>query len=201
MLEACNKFHSQTGHHIDETIAMVLTVQILSIVDHLHAVNIIHGDIKPDNLMVTSKLTIDGIIPSIKLIDFGNAIDLTRFPPNTTFNVSPLSTSGFVCTEMVEGRPWTFQTDLFCVAATIHVLLFGRYMKTQNTLLKVTITQKFPRYFNKYAWDTIFTSLLNVPDCINFPNLQSLKLMLQEILVEKENTVISKINEFNRIIF
>lgn len=151
--------------------------------------------------MLVSKLSIDGKEPSIKLIDFGNSIDLTRFPPNTSFKVSPLSTDGFVCTEMQEGRPWTYQTDLFCVASTIHVLLFGRYMKTKKTISKVTITQKLPRYFNNYAWDTIFTSLLNVPDCKSFPNLQSLKLMLQEIVAEKEKTVQNKINEFNRIIF
>lgn len=201
LLTACNKVYAETGRHLDESLAMILSIQILSAVDHLHAINVIHGDIKPDNIMLSSKLSISGKEPSIKLIDFGNSIELTRFPPNTTFKVSPLSTEGFVCTEMLDGRPWTYQTDLFCVASTIHVLLFGRYMKTQKTFSKVTIAQKLPRYFNNYAWDTIFTSLLNVPDCKNFPNLQSLKLMLQEIVVEKEKSIGIKINEFNRIVF
>lgn len=46
---------------------------------------------------------------------------------------------------MQEGRPWSYQTDLFCVAGTIHVMLFGEYMQVNKKFGVWEIKQKFPR--------------------------------------------------------
>ena len=47
---------------------------------------------------------------------------------------------------MLEGRPWSFQTDLFCVAGTIHVMLFGEYMQLVKKFgTEWDIKQKLPR--------------------------------------------------------
>ena len=40
-----------------------------------------------------------------------------------------VTTDDFTCPEMKEGREWTFQTDMFGVAASAHVLLMGSYLK------------------------------------------------------------------------
>lgn len=53
LLEVCNKFKLEMGRPLDEYIAMVLISQILTIMDNLHAINIIHADIKPDNFLLT----------------------------------------------------------------------------------------------------------------------------------------------------
>lgn len=55
LLEVCNKYKRATNRNLDETIVMSLTTQMLSIVDHLHAANIIHADIKPDNFLLMRK--------------------------------------------------------------------------------------------------------------------------------------------------
>lgn len=47
---------------------------------------------------------------------------------------------------MQEGRPWSYQTDLFCVAGTIHVMLFGEYMQVNKKFGGWEIKQKFPRF-------------------------------------------------------
>jgi len=46
---------------------------------------------------------------------------------------------------MQEGRYWSYQTDLFCVAGTIHVMLFGEYMQVNKKFEVWEIKQKFPR--------------------------------------------------------
>ena len=46
--------------------------------------------------------------PSLQMIDFGVSIDLTLFPPATTFNVC-FEKAENRSPEMLDGRPWTFQ--------------------------------------------------------------------------------------------
>lgn len=135
--------------------------------------------------------------PFIKLIDFGNAIDMQLFPPGTEFN-HKINTKNFTCVEMIENRSWTYQTDLFCVASTFHTLLFGRYMEIQKKTLKYEMKTPIPRYFNKLMWANIFDTLINIRDCSTMPNLQELKLQLEEEIYLKESFVKSKILEFNR---
>ena len=55
LLDVCNRHKKITNHNLDELIVMVLGTQMLSIVDHLHAANIIHADIKPDNFVLMRK--------------------------------------------------------------------------------------------------------------------------------------------------
>lgn len=55
IISVCNKHKTATNKNIDEYVVMVLTTQLLSIMDHLHSCNIIHADVKPDNFLLMSK--------------------------------------------------------------------------------------------------------------------------------------------------
>lgn len=55
IITVCNKHKQATDRNIDEYVVMVLTTQLLSIIDHLHSCKIIHADVKPDNFLVMSK--------------------------------------------------------------------------------------------------------------------------------------------------
>lgn len=55
LLDICNKHKSASLRNLDESIVMIFANQMLSIVDHLHGANIIHGDIKPDNFLLMKK--------------------------------------------------------------------------------------------------------------------------------------------------
>lgn len=119
------------------------------------------------------------------------------FAPGTRFN-HKLNTKNFTCVEMIENRFWTYQTDLFCVASTFHTLLFGRYMEIEKNTLNYEMKTPIPRYFKKSMWANIFDTLINIRDCSTMPNLQELKLQLEEEIYLNESFVKSKILEFNR---
>lgn len=108
-----------------------------------------------------------------------------------------VKTEYFMCCEMMEKKPWTYQTDLFGLAGTIHVMLFGSYMEVKKMAIGWNVTSRFPRYMNKLLWEQFFGTLLNVPSCSSMPNLQALKDQLEEEIHAREKFVCDKIAEFN----
>lgn len=136
-------------------------------------------------------------VPAIQLIDFGSAIDMDWYNNGETFNFV-VSTENFVCCEMLENKPWTYQTDLFGLAGTVHVMLFGRYMEVEKKALTWNIRSRFPRYFNKLIWEEFFHTLLNVRSGGAMPNLQALKDRIEENVQSKQRFVCEKIADFNK---
>lgn len=87
----------------------------------------------------------EDVRPTIQLIDFGCSIDMRLFPDGTRFT-QIIKTEDFTCIEMQTGKPWTYQTDLYCLAASSHCLLFGNYMRVLMSGKKWCISSKLPRY-------------------------------------------------------
>ncbi|XP_067635526.1 uncharacterized protein [Eurosta solidaginis] len=197
LITVCNKIKKYTSKNVDEYVIMLLTCELLSIIDHLHAIDIIHADIKADNFILMNKLEYPTTQYALQLIDFGVSIDMKLFKPGQTFNYVH-NDNAFKCVEMREGRSWTYQLDLYGLAGVIHVLLFGKFMditqRPNGTWMHKT---HIPRYINRTLWDTIFEALLNVRDCETMPNLQNLRALIKEEIADKEKFVLRKITEFN----
>lgn len=135
-------------------------------------------------------------VPAIQLIDFGSAIDMECYDKDDAFT-KVVTTENFTCCEMRENKPWTYQTDLFGLCGTVHVILFGKYMEVEKKMGHWQIKLKFPRYFQKSMWDIFFDTLLNVPNSKSLPNLQNLKQHLDQEVIGRDKYVRDKISAFN----
>lgn len=200
LLDINNKIRTATTKVMHESLVMHFSSQILSIVDHLHACNIIHADIKPDNFLLMQIPTVESDIPTLRLIDFGCAIDMNFFEKKRQFK-KVIQTDGFTCIEMQEGRPWSFQTDLFCVAGTIHVMLFGEYMQlTKKYDQDWDIKQKLPRYLKKHVWTEVFQKLLNIKDINHMPKLGALKELIDGEVFNMESELVKHIRTLSNLL-
>lgn len=154
----------------------------------MHQVKIIHADIKPDNFII---MLWENCV-TLQLIDFGCSIDMAMFPPDTTFR-RPITTEDFTCCEIIDGRPWSYHTDLFCVAATAHVLLFDKYLRMQKRDGLWSITERFLRYWQTDFWNTFFSTLLNQQS--GPADAEFLIVGLSEVLDRKSNDYVKDIRE------
>lgn len=122
------------------------------------------------------------------------------FPIDQVF-YSKVKTENFVCTEMMDNRPWTFQLDLFCLASTIYMMVIGEYMvvRKENKNSSRYKTGTIPRYYNRMLWTHLFDKLINIPDPRRMPDLSALrKLLDDEIDAIGLRAMREKITDFNK---
>ena len=86
----------------------------------LHELGIVHGDLKPSNLLVVPGPAPDGLPAGVRLVDFG----LARLERES--GVGKRGAPGFAAPEVVQDRPPDAQADLYGLGATLFVLATGR---------------------------------------------------------------------------
>ncbi|KAI5286955.1 hypothetical protein KEM54_006351 [Ascosphaera aggregata] len=186
LLDLVNVIRAQVGlvsRDEIECLAMFFTVELLRVMEGLHACGILHGDVKADNCLVRlSTSPVNGepqeILQysaegkgiwgenGIKLIDFGRGIDMKAFPDDVQF-IAEWQAGAHECPEMRENRPWTHQIDLYGIAGVMHVLLFHENMEVKSTPAGLggrptyQIKKKLKRYWNQDIWTEVFDLCLN----------------------------------------
>ena len=102
----------------EETIAIVR--QLVAGIAAIHAAGIVHGDIKPNNLMLDGS----GAAVCLSIMDFGLA--RLHESENTVRTRSVIAgTPGYIAPELYHGQRPSQATDLYALGVLLHVLLTG----------------------------------------------------------------------------
>jgi checkpoint serine/threonine-protein kinase len=156
-------YYKTAGRKLEESLVVFYTCEILKVLNSLHSVGIMHGDLKPDNCMLrfgSVSESRDWKDAGIKLIDFGRSIDMTLFPKNVQFR-SNWKTDNQDCPEMQNKETWTYQADYYGAAGIIHTMLFGHFIETRFDGEKNVLVNPIKRYWQQDIWNPLFDIMLN----------------------------------------
>ena len=112
-----------------------LTRQVAETMADLHARGLVHGDLKPSNLMIHRREGHEDRSETIKIIDFA----ATRFR-NTSDEGICLGTPGYMSPEQVRGSDVTEKGDVYALGATLFELCTGRPPFASRSVLELFAT-------------------------------------------------------------
>lgn len=111
--------------------ACVLFSQILSALNSAHKAGIIHRDVKPQNVLITSEL-------EAKLTDFGIARDVQA--TTVTFAGSTvLGSAHYISPEQAQGLPVTISSDIYSAGVMLYEMLTGTVPFTSDSTVSVAL--------------------------------------------------------------
>jgi serine/threonine protein kinase len=101
--------------------AIGIMIHICSALTHTHARHVVHGDIKPENLVLVRGLDEDGRESEmVKVCDFGIA-----HRPTSMARTVPIGTPEYMAPELLRGGEPDVQTDVYACGVVLYELLTG----------------------------------------------------------------------------
>ncbi|XP_022252201.1 serine/threonine-protein kinase D1-like isoform X2 [Limulus polyphemus] len=110
---------SSEKRRLSERITRFLVYQILMALKHLHFKNIVHCDLKPENVLLSS----GSDFPQVKLCDFGFA----RIIGEKSFRRSLVGTPAYLAPEVVRNKGYNRSLDMWSVGVIVYVSLSGTF--------------------------------------------------------------------------
>lgn len=105
--------------------------QIAIGVSYLHSEKVLHGDLKPSNVVLMND---DIENPSIRIIDFGHAIKFKNSSPDNCYCHCKKITRGFSAPELLRKEPHSFPADIWSLGATYYYIITGCHITNDSYL-------------------------------------------------------------------
>ncbi|XP_065920713.1 serine/threonine-protein kinase D3-like [Dysidea avara] len=130
-----------------------LIYQILAALHYLHSKDIVHCDLKPENVLLTSQHD----YPQVKLCDFGFA----RIIGEKSFRKSIVGTPAYLAPEVLKSQGYNRSLDLWSVGVIIYVSLSGTFPFNEDEEIADQI-QNAAFMYPPDPWATISKEAINL---------------------------------------
>ena len=157
--------------------AVQIASDVLSGLACAHEAGVVHRDIKPDNVQLTSS----GVV---KITDFG--IARLTFQPNLTMDGQVFGTPSYMSPEQVVGKEIDQRTDLFSVGVMLYEMVTGNKPFTGDNVIAIThaivnSTPPAPSNINMPLWMCIQRALEKSP-AMRYHNANEMLIAIQDAI-------------------
>lgn len=108
--------NNNPNSHIDQNFVINIFKQILIGLTFLHEKNVLHRDIKPDNILLDRN-------NNIKIADFGISALYKKGFGLLTYNNTQVGRPDYVCPEILANKPYDHRCDIFSLGYTIYFIM------------------------------------------------------------------------------
>lgn len=158
-----------------------IALQLTSAVERAAQYDIVHGDIKPSNILVADRTT-------VKIADFGLARSMTDGDERAR---GVMGTPNYLSPEAARGEPLDSRSDMYSLGVTLFELTFGRlpYQNSSGTLQNQLLAhiEQQPRFPEPWpveipqAWRAVLTKLLEKDRARRYASYEELRQDLRRV--------------------
>lgn len=124
------KYFQSNSFNIDEKSIKDILTQVLAGLKAIHRENILHRDIKPQNIFITND-------KKIKLLDFG-LVKMIDYTTLTMTGESPKGTPLYIPPEAIRGEKLNYKSDLYSLGVMIYYIVTrGHYPFEATNILQL----------------------------------------------------------------
>ncbi|CAH1099455.1 unnamed protein product [Psylliodes chrysocephalus] len=138
---------------LTERVTKFIITQILVALKHLHSKNIVHCDLKPENVLLSS----DAEYPQVKLCDFGFA----RIIGEKSFRRSVVGTPAYLAPEVLRNKGYNRSLDMWSVGVIVYVSLSGTFPFNEDEDINEQI-QNAAFMYPPNPWKEISSDAINL---------------------------------------
>eukprot|EP00094_Tigriopus_californicus_P011023 TCALIF_10634-PA protein Name:"Similar to Nek1 Serine/threonine-protein kinase Nek1 (Mus musculus)" AED:0.10 eAED:0.10 QI:0/0.8/0.33/1/0.8/0.66/6/0/606 len=141
-----SKINRQRGRHFPEGLILKYFAQVCQALDYIHGQNILHRDIKSQNIFLTRE-------DEVKLGDFG----ISRILDGThDYARTCIGTPYYLSPEVWENRPYNKKSDIWALGCVLYEMTTLKHAFEagcmKNLILKI-IRGSYPAIPNRYSYD------------------------------------------------
>ncbi|CAI9553469.1 unnamed protein product [Staurois parvus] len=167
-----------------EEVIILFAYNLLSLVEKLHSVDIIHGDLRTETLLLDNKIfdltSCTELNGCIKPTDFSHSMDM-RLCPTLPLTAFPIAQTEYG-QQVLADRTSPYQVDLLGIANVVHQIIFSKCLEVHHEDSVWKINKAFPSWWRGELWNAFFSKILNMDSESPAYVLKELKDEMEQLL-------------------
>ncbi|KAG7466348.1 hypothetical protein MATL_G00163640 [Megalops atlanticus] len=146
---------------LQQDVIALLVIDLLELVGQMHSCHLVHGDLRPDTLLLRHREGCEEVESVLRVLDFSCSLDLDLQPEVTSVQGHPAAQT-YLKQGVLSPSSSPYQIDLLGIAETVHVMLEKRNMKLVHIDSEWRLADDLKMASgNLDVWHSFFRKILN----------------------------------------